>query len=340
MDEIVITNSGVQSSLVKKVFHFFKRYSLQSTVLVLMLGTFVTLWILVSAPRTFPTPTLFTISRGASLMTISNTLKESHIIRSERVLEIFVILFGGDQSLPAGTYAFEKKMPVYEVAWRIAHGTYGIAQKKITIPEGASVYDIGLMAEKSLIGFDKELFYSLADDKEGYLFPDTYYLFLNTTPEELIAVMEKNFLTRTASLETAIAASGRTRKDVIIMASLLELEASDSAQRRVISGILWKRLDDGMRLQVDAPFFYLRQGSTELEVTQADLTTDSPYNTYRNDGLPPGPIGNPGLDAIVAALTPEPSPYWYYLHDKTGMIYYARTFAEHKANKERYLWNN
>ena len=105
---------------------------------------------------------------------------------------------------------------------------------------------------------------------------------------------------------------------------------------KIISGILWKRIGMNMPLQVDAPFLYIL-GKTSAELTLADLKKDSPYNTYVNRGLPIGPIGNPGFSALRAAVFPASSPYLYYLSDNEGIMHYAKTFEEHKANKEKYL---
>jgi len=120
------------------------------------------------------------------------------------------------------------------------------------------------------------------------------------------------------------------------MASIIEKESLNGDERQIVSGILWKRISLGMPLQVDATFLYIN-GKASAELTKDDLNIDSPYNTYRNKGLPPGPINNPGLDAIVAALYPKDSPYLYYLHDKKGKVHYAKTFNEHVANKRKYL---
>jgi UPF0755 protein len=120
------------------------------------------------------------------------------------------------------------------------------------------------------------------------------------------------------------------------MASLIEEETATPEDRRIVSGILWKRLSSGMRLQVDATFAYTI-GKGSLELTTEDLKSDSPYNTYRIYGLPPTPIVNPGLDAITAALHPTSSPYVYYLSDKNGVMHYSKTFEEHKLAKAKYL---
>jgi UPF0755 protein len=120
------------------------------------------------------------------------------------------------------------------------------------------------------------------------------------------------------------------------MASILEAEARTTETRKIISGILWKRMEIGMPLQVDAPFQYII-GKNTFQLTTNDLKFDSPYNTYKYKGLPPGPIGNPGLDAISATVNPIKTNYLYYLSDVRGNMHYAKTFAEHVINKEKYL---
>jgi UPF0755 protein len=120
------------------------------------------------------------------------------------------------------------------------------------------------------------------------------------------------------------------------MASILEEEANNTEDRRIISGILWKRIEKGMALQVDAPFYYLfGKGSSQL--TLSDLATTSPYNTYVNKGLPSAPISNPGLDAIKAAINPKSTPYYFYLADRKGITHYATDHDGHVANRNNYL---
>ena len=120
------------------------------------------------------------------------------------------------------------------------------------------------------------------------------------------------------------------------MASLLEREVPLTYDRRVVAGILWKRIRLGMPLQVDAVFPYII-GKNSFNLTKSDLATDSPYNTYLYKGLPAGPIANPGLDAILAAVTPLPTSYLYYLSDKYGNLHYSATYEQHLANKHKYL---
>ncbi len=175
---------------------------------------------------------------------------------------------------------------------------------RVTIPEGFNVRQIaGRLEEAGL--FPAGDFAKLAQSEEGFLFPDTYEFYGHAGPEEVVLKMKENFLKKVGPEVT---------RDVIIMASLLEEEAAKTEDRKIISGILWKRLEAGMALQVDAE-----------------------PDTYDYLGFPPGPISNPGLDAIEAALNPKLSPFWYYLSDKEGNIHYAKTFEEHKQNRLKYL---
>lgn len=291
-----------------------------------------------SAPSDFAAPRIVTIEEGSTLTGIARELKETHVIRSETLFNMFAITFAGDRKLPAGDYAFEHPALVYDVAWRIARGSFGISRKKVTIPEGTTVYEAAAIFERSLAGFDRNTFLGLAEGKEGYLFPDTYFFFSNTKPVEIIRTMEDTFDQRITELLPEIERSGKTLDQIITMASIIEREADKSADRRVVSGILWKRIKIGMALQVDAAFLYAKEKTeSSREVTLDDLKMESDYNTYTHRGLTPTPIGNPGLDAITAALRPDVSPYLYYLHGADGAIHYARTFEEHKENKRKYL---
>jgi UPF0755 protein len=137
-------------------------------------------------------------------------------------------------------------------------------------------------------------------------------------------------------LSTDIAASGRSLHDVVTMASLVEEESRIDDERPIVAGILWKRLANGVTLGVDATVRYIVNKPTSA-ITRADLDIDSPYNTRKLGGLPPGPIANPGLASIRAAIRPEESQYWYYLHGKDGQIRYAETNEGHNANRAKYL---
>jgi UPF0755 protein len=287
-------------------------------------------------PASFPTPYTASIEPGQPLVSISAELKEDGVIRSRQLFEMLIITFGGDKNISHGDYYFEKPVTVVELALRIAGREFGVDRTRVTIPEGFTNKQIAARLGQELSNFDTELFMTLAKDQEGYLFPDTYIFFPWTTPEAVVTTLRKTFDTKTASLQSDITASKRSFEDIMVMASLIEKEARGDNDRELIAGILWKRIDTGMLLQVDAPFLYVL-GKESSELTRSDLAIDSPFNTYRYKGLPPSPIGNPGLASIKAALNPKASPYLYYLHDKDGTIYYARTYTEHLENIRKYL---
>src|SRR3989344_2501000 len=291
---------------------------------------------IVSAPIKFPVGKIQTITEGTGLHKISLDLKENKIIRSRFSFELFVIMMGGRRGVLAGSYFFEKKLNALEVAWRLVRWQHNLAPVKITFPEGISTRDMAMLFTKELKDFNQEKFLKLALPKEGYLFPDTYYFFLDSKPEDVIGALHGNFEFKTKDLAEAIKKSGHTLDEIVTMASIIERESFDSDELQIVSGILWKRIKIGMPLQVDASFLYIN-GKASLELTRDDLKIDSAYNTYRNKGLPPGPIGNPGLDAIIAAIFPKESPYLYYLHDKNGKVYFSKTFQEHVSNKKKYL---
>lgn len=286
-----------------------------------------------TAPREFPKGEIVIIDEGLTLKDISYMLEEKRIIRSPLLFRSLVILMSAENSVQAGYYMFNEELDAYGVARRVINGEFDILPQKITIPEGTNVFEIAALLDDKLESFDTGLFIKLARAKEGYLFPDTYFFNPGTEPEKVMDIMEHTFWKKIDELKDKIEASDKSLSEIIIMASIIEREAYSSEERRVISGILWKRIEEGMPLQVDATFSHVN-GKGSYDLTKDDLaSTDSPYNTYTNLGLPPGPISNPGLDAIEAALEPEESPYYFYLHGRNGDIHYASTFETHKANR-------
>ena len=267
-----------------------------------------------NAPANFSPGTIFRIEEGMSLRNVSLELKREDIIQSRLAFEAFVIIFGGEKHVISADYLFEARASVWEVARRISKGERHLAPVKVTIPEGFNMHDIVSVFSTKLTNFNKEKFLLEAKDKEGYLFPDTYFFFTTANEEDVLKSLTDNFKKKISMLEQDIMQSGKGEEDIIIMASVLEKESKGSIDRDIISGILWKRLSQGMFLQADAA-----------------------PETYKNKGLPKSPISNPGLQAIKAALYPQNSPYFYYLHDKTGNIHYAKSFSEHRQNISKYL---
>lgn len=290
-----------------------------------------------SAPRSFPSNTLIEVTEGTDLTTISEKLQQVRVIRYPALFNWLINVSGAERAVLAGDYWFEKPLTVWEVASRLIQGRFSIEPVKITIPEGVTVREMAEIFSKQLTYFDAEAFIDLALPFEGYLFPDTYFFPQGVKPSEVVEVLRDNFRRQLKTINELVAKSEHSLAEVMVMASIIEEEAYDPEVRRLIAGILWKRFAAEMPLQVDAVFPYII-GKNSFQLSRADLQFDSPYNTYRHRGLPPGPISNPGLDAITAALAPEPSDYWYYLSDRQGKMYYAEDFAAHKLNKQKYLY--
>ncbi len=287
-------------------------------------------------PSDFPVGTTVTITEGDSLGTVAYQLSKEHLIESPEAFKLFMLALGKEKSLAVGEYAFEAPLTLFEVALKLSGSDFGIIQNRVTFPEGYTNRQIAERLAGVFEGFNTARFLELANNDQGYLFPDTYSFSPSVSPEAVVQTLKKTFTEKTAPLAGELSASPRGERAVIIMASLLEREAGSAEEMPVIASILWKRIDRGMPLQVDAPFFFLL-GKTSAELTAADLAMDSPYNTYRYQGLPPAPIGNPGLAAIGAALRPVETPYLYYLHDAGGVVHYGATYEEHLANKKKYL---
>jgi UPF0755 protein len=176
----------------------------------------------------------------------------------------------------------------------------------------------------------------MSENDEGYLFPDTYEFFENATTGEVYTRLRETFDLKTSELSKQVGPGGESFRDVMILASIIEEEVPEPEDRRIVSGILWKRLSIGMPLQVDATFQYTI-GKGSFELTKEDLASDSPYNTYTRRGLPPTPIASPSLDAIDAALHPEKTGYLFYLSGTDGTTHYAKDFEGHKLNRAKYL---
>lgn len=287
-------------------------------------------------PKAFPTFTLITIPEGMTLSEASDYLEAHQVLRSSALFRTVVTLMGGEEKIQAGDYFIERPLSVFEVAGRVMQGDYGLLPIKVRIPEGATSYQIASILERAIPTFRKDEFIELAAAKEGFLFPDTYFFLPNTSPAQIVDIMERNFYRRISVLEDRIAMFGVPLTEVITMASLLEKEARWLDERRIIAGILWNRIKIDMPLQVDAVFGYINSTST-FHPKFSDLKVESPYNTYRNKGLPPGPIASPSLISIEAAVTPKENDYLFYLTGRDGKMYYSETFAEHVTKKYRYL---
>lgn len=288
-------------------------------------------------PSTFPVGDVIVVEWGTSVSDIAAKLSDAHIIKHSSVLQIVLRISGASNRVQAGAYLFSVPENALTVAYRLSTGAYGLPPVRITFPEGITVLDMGEKIADAFPSIPAKDFLSEAKAYEGYLFPDTYLFPPDANIASIGKAMRENFDAKISPLLSDIKTSGHPLSDIIIMASLLEKEVRMDANRRTVSGILWNRLGRGMPLQVDAVFGYI-YGRDTFSPTFADLKVDSPYNTYMHTGLPPGPINNPGLESIDAALHPTKTDYLYYLTGKDNLMHYATTYAGHEANRKKYLY--
>lgn len=292
--------------------------------------------IFISAPHTFPLYAQFEIEKGDTLSDTAERLKSENLITSTLLFKSLFILTGNEGGIRAGVYYFPERQNVTTIAKRIINGTTGIEPLVVTIPEGFNNEEVAKRIAYRFPRFDENEFLVKAQELEGYLFPDTYYFLPTVSAEEVIETMRDNFTEKTEGIKKEAEDAGFDFEEVVIMASLLEEESFNNEDRETIAGVLWNRININMPLQVDAVFVYLL-GKNGFDITFDDLEVDSPYNTYKYNGFPPGAISNPGLDSLQASIYYDENPFLYYLSDRNGVTYFSETFEEHKIKKEKYL---
>lgn len=316
-----------------------QKHTNRRTILILIVAGALFAYIylnLIQPPDSFPLNELVSVPSGESVQDVAATLGQNNVIRSPLMFRLLITLMGAERNVHAGDYLFKEPLDVFSVARALAIGQYGLEPVKVRIPEGATVKQMAVIYAQYLQRFDTSAFLAKATPQEGYFFPDTYFFLPNATDATVMEAMRNNFDQKIATIQPQIASSTRSLSDVVIMASILEREAYNTADRRMIAGVLWNRINRGMPLQVDAAFSYTL-GKGTFQLTVKDLTTPSPYNTYTRKGLPPTPIGSPSLDSLLAAVTPIKNNYLYFLADKHGVTHFCKDYACQLANKARYF---
>lgn len=283
----------------------------------------------------------FVISPGQSVDQISANLSQAKLIRSRTAFKLIVFRYNLGPKLQAGYFYLSPAQGTKEIAFALTKAA--TKQIWITLPEGLRRQEIAnlildrLQAEKVKHNFDPEAFIRLTANLEGRLYPDTYAFNPDVTTEQVLDRLSSQF-------DAVIKRLFIEEKDldrILILASIVEKEAGNDEERPEIAGILTNRLNDGWPLQADATVqFAVGSARCRLricdwwpkELSKADLAIGSPYNTYTNPGLPPGPITSPGEASLKAALQPNTTSNWFYLHDAEGQVHYAVTAEEHNQN--------
>ncbi|HET9641299.1 MAG TPA: endolytic transglycosylase MltG [Candidatus Paceibacterota bacterium] len=289
-----------------------------------------------SPPANFEGKTIVVIARGSTLPDVAHELVSAHVLAHPNSLRYLMRIAGLSGKIHAGPYLFEGPENIFVIAYRLSTGDWGLPPARITFPEGLTVREMASKIEDALPFVSAKAFLVAASSSEGVLFPDTYVFPPDATAPLIVSTMRSTFDAKLAPLAGDIRASGRSLRDTVILASLIEKEARTTENRKLVAGILLNRLALGMPLQVDAVFGYIFNRET-YSPSLADLKVNSPYNTYTHAGLPPGAIDNPGMDALLAAIHPADTKYLYYLTDKNGVMHYATTYQEHLLNQQKFL---
>ncbi|MCB9813926.1 endolytic transglycosylase MltG [Candidatus Nomurabacteria bacterium] len=284
----------------------------------------------------FPLNQPITISPGTGVKGITKILAEQEVVQSETLLYYILVSFYDPTQIKASTYVFDKPLTTIEVAERLTQGDFDTDLIRFTHYEGERATQIAKRASDLLPNFNPEEFIVNAEPEEGRLFPETYLVPQSYDDRELLTLMLDTFEEKTEPLSEKISSSTLTKEEIIILASVIEREANSPESKKMVSGILQNRMTIGMPLQADASIEYILNKPL-AELTPADLEIDTPYNTYLYKGLPPTPIGNPGLDSILAVLEPTESDYLFYITGYDGEFHYAKTYQQHLVNIERYL---
>jgi len=274
-----------------------------------------------------------TIYSGMSAQKVAGILKKEGIIKSTAPFLYWLAIKGAASRIKAGTYEIFPQSSLNSIVKKIVEGR--TLQVKVTIPEGYTARQIAsILGEKGVA--DKEKFLKIVERKnmEGYLFPETYFFPLNISEEEIVKVMnrefEKNF---SPWIRERAKKYNFTERDVVILASLIEREAKTDEERRIVSAVFHNRLKKRWRLESCATVQYA-MGKWKSRLYQKDLKIDSPYNTYKHFGLPPGPIANPGLASLEAAVTPADTDAMFFVADGEGTHIFSKYLAEHIKNKK------
>lgn len=300
----------------------------------------------------------FEVEQGAGANQLAQLLAENEVIEYPTVFSLYLRFSGRGQSVQAGRFTLAPGTNYRSLAGALANA--GVQEVRVTIPEGYTLDRIGKTVVAKFPSINQRDWATVTGptsplkqnlpvlsalpenaDLEGYLFPDTYRFRQEATAQDIARRMVENFVSRMSEVgydvgNGELAEGSYTLHEIVTLASIIEREVQGPEDMRNVSDIFRKRLTDGMMLQADSTVNYVIDGdnpSLTLEQTQLD----TPYNTYKYTGLPPGPISNPGKNALSAALNPESNDWYFFLTTPEGEVKYATTFTQHVQNKNTYL---
>jgi UPF0755 protein len=306
------------------------------------------------SPKENEPVTSFEVKEGDRLGLVAYNLEKEGFISSSFWFRVAARLSPDYSVVKPGFHDLKKGMSYADILRAISDDAS--TDISLTIPEGYTLKQIGALVTKNFevteeewakatgqfSPFESDPFVVAAKkpdgvDLEGYLFPDTYRFFTNADADDIVEKMLRAMETKVEALDAPTGdAKGMTMHEILTLASIIEREVRKPSEMKNVSDIFLKRLSIGMALQADSTVNYVT-GGDDPSISLSDRDIESPYNTYQNPGLPPGPISNPGLNALTAVIHPAENDYLYFLTDDLGQVYYAKTFEEHIANKAKYL---
>jgi UPF0755 protein len=306
----------------------------------------------------------FVVAKGLSTSEIAQQLLDQKIINNKNIFIIYSKLHSVGNKIQAGEYTLNSNMTVAEIIEVLTAGKVSTQSVRVTVVEGKTNDQVAkILADKNVVA-ERDFQLAITDDSydfefkntalnfnyQGFLFPDTYQFGKDLTVHDVVQRMLSNFESRfTDKMMNDMEARNMKLGDVIILASIIEKEVGRNKsniteedittmeqERKLVASVFYNRLGIDMALESDATVNYVT-GKADRSVTIEDTKINSPYNTYRNRGLPPGPISNPGLDSIEAAIYPTESDYLYFLNSPDGTAYFGKTLEEHNENRVKYL---
>jgi UPF0755 protein len=330
-----------------------KRLVVGTVVLLLVALLGITAWVYLTVQRPYKgyqdAETYVEIPQGSNTQSMARALTDAGVVVNPSSFRVAVWLSGAGRRLQAGEYRFDAPLTPGEVVDKIARGD--VYLRPVTFREGLTIRQMAAIFEERGFGPQAAFVKSASNDElirpldpaardlEGYLFPDTYALPRRTTADQLAARMIARFeKALTAETRQAAAARGLTVRELVTLASLVEKETAKGEERPLVAAVYANRLKIGMALQCDPTVIFAleRAGRYTGDLTRADLQFDSPYNTYRYPGLPPGPIAAPGQASLDAAARPADVNYLYFVSRNDGSHAFAATLDEHNRNVELY----
>ncbi len=273
-------------------------------------------------------PVVIDVKAGMSARDVAGVLKSEGIISSQRLFVFLLRIMGADKKIKKGTYRFDSGTNIFGLIGKFVAGK--VLMVKLTVPEGFTSEQIAELVEQKEIG-DSRRFMNIVREKklEGYLFPETYLIPLDSAESDIIDAMVKQF---NKVFTDDLLEKGKKyrflKEDIVILASIIEREAKKESERKLISAVFHNRLKRRYYLESCATVQYIL-GKHRNKLTYEDLEVDSPYNTYRNFGLPPGPICNPGLNSLAAAVDPEETDMMFFVSNGDGTHKFSSQYKKH-----------